>query len=114
MSFAQLKREVRRAVHDAFAVDATYQDASMLYPVQLRVRYHSRVANPFGDLEGAGYAEIIENAERVVFDLEELAAKAITPCKGAKITLVEYGFCATLNTRDTKTGPVNEAWTITR
>lgn len=113
MSFAQLKQELRRAVHDGFAVAATYQDSSMLNPVSLRARWHTRGARPFGDL-GDGYAEVIENVDRVVFDTEELATKKITPCKGAAVSFLDYGICVKLNTRDDKTGPVVEAWTVTR
>ncbi len=113
MSFAQLKQELRRAVHDGFAVSATYQDASMLTPASLRARWHTKGGRPFGDL-GDGYAEIIENVDRVVFDTEELVTKGITPCKGAVVSFPDYGICVKLSTRDDKTGPIVEAWTVTR
>lgn len=114
MSFAQLKQELRRAVHDGFAVDATYQDSSMLAPVSLRVRWHTKGARPFGDIGGEGYAEVIENEDRVVFDVDDLAAKGICPSRGALVSFAVYGICVKLNMRDDKTGPVSEAWTVTR
>lgn len=114
MSFAQLKRDLRRAVHDGFAVDATYQDSTMLEPVSLRARWHTKGARPFGDLGGEGFAEIIENEDRVVFDVDDLTVKGICPVRGAVVSFADYGICVKLNMRGDKTGPVSEEWTVTR
>lgn len=112
--FAQLKRELRQVVHATFAVDAMYVDSSMLEPVSLSVRFHTKKVNPFGDLGGEGYAVVIENADRAIFDTAELAAKEVCPCPGATIEFTEYEMCFTLGARDPTTGPAEQVWTIVR
>ena len=113
MSFAQAKARMRRVVHDTMRVAATYKDAQMLVPVDLRVRFHTKRLTPFGDI-GDGYAEVIENTDRVVFDTEELAALSLTPAKGAIVTLTDDGIVLRLTTKDPTTGPVEEIWAVAR
>jgi hypothetical protein len=113
MSFAQAKARMRRVVHDTMAVDATYLDATMVAAVGLRVRFHTRRVSAIGGM-GDGYAEVIENAERIVFDVEELTAAGVTPIKGGIVTLTDDGFCLRLVTLDEATGPVEQIWTAVR
>jgi hypothetical protein len=114
-SFAQLKLDARRAVRDTFAVEATYQDDTMIEPVSLRVRYHTRRTAPFADLEGQGFTEVVENIDRVIFDAEALAALPVVPCRGAVVSFPDYaGVCVYLDARAPYDGPVTEAWTVTR
>lgn len=112
--FAQLKQEMRAVVHATFAVDALYATADMLDTVSLSVRFHTKKVNPFGDLDGGGYALVIENADRAIFDVAELEAKGITPVAGAAISFTEYCLDFTLGVRDMKTGPGEQIWTIVR
>lgn len=113
MSFAQAKARMRRIVHDTMRIAATYQDACMLQPVGLRVRFHTKRIMPFGDM-GDGYAEVIENNDRVVFDLEELATLGVTPMKGAIVVLTDDNIVCRLTTKDEKTGPIEEIWAVAR
>ena len=113
MSFAQAKARMRRVVHDTMAVDATYQDATMVAAVGLRVRFHTRRVSAIGGM-GDGYTEVIENAERIVFDAEELAAAGVTPIKGGIVTLTDDGFALRLVTLDEATGPIEQIWTAVR
>ncbi len=113
-TFAQLKQEMRAVVHATFAVDALYSTDDMLAPAPLSVRFHTKKINPFGDLGGDGYAVVIENADRAIFDVAELATNAITPEAGATIDFTEYGLTFTLGVRDPTTGPGEEIWTIVR
>lgn len=113
MSFAEAKARMRRVVHDTMRVDATYQDATMLAPVGLRVRFHTRRVSAFGGM-GDGYAEVVENADRIVFDKDELASLGICPVKGAIVSLTTDAICVRLATRDEDTGPVEEIWAVTR
>lgn len=113
MSFAQAKARMRRIVHNTMRVEATYQDACMLEAVGLRVRFHTKRLSPFGDI-GEGYAEVIENADRVVFDTEELTMLGIVPSKGGIVVLKDDGFVLRLATKDEKTGPIEEIWTVVR
>lgn len=113
MSFAQAKARMRRIVHDTMAVDATYQDATMIAAVGLRVRFHTRRVSAIGGM-GDGYAEVVENAERIVFDADELAALGVTLVKGGLVTLTDDGYVLRLVTLDEATGPVEQIWTAVR
>ena len=113
MSFAQAKARMRRVVHDTMRVAATYQDVNMLEAVGLRVRFHTRRVSPLGDL-GGGYAEVIENTDRVVFDTEELATLGLCPQKGAIVVLTDTNIVMRLTTRDETTGPIEEIWAVAR
>ena len=115
-TFAQMKREARRAVHDTFAVDATYLDSTLADPVILRVRFHTRRAI-LGDDLNQGYAEIAENIDRVILDREELATKGLTPRRRGVVTLTDpefAGIALTLDVRAPFDGPITEVWTVTR
>lgn len=113
MSFAQAKARMRRVVHDTMGVAATYQDACMLAPLDLRVRFHTKRLSPLGDI-GEGYAEVIENTDRIVFDAEQLAALGLVPSKGGIVVLKDDGLVVRLATKDEKTGPIEEIWTVVR
>ncbi len=81
--------------------------------VSLSVRFHTRRLAPFGDI-GDGFAQVIENSDRLVFDTEELTTKGIVPTRGATVVFPEFGITATLDTRDPTTGPIEEIWTFSR
>jgi hypothetical protein len=107
---------MRQVVHSTFAVDAVYaapgEDAAP--PVSLSVRFHTKRLNPFGDIGGEGYAVVIENADRAIFDIDELTAKAVTPEIGGAINFTEYGLVFTLGVRDPNAGPAEQIWTLVR
>jgi hypothetical protein len=114
--FASWKAEARRAAHDTFAVAATYQDASLPEPVALRVRWHNKVANVTGN---GDYATMIETAERIVFDRDELAEKGVSPVRGGVVTLTAYARgdvspAVWLDTREPYDGQINETWNVAR
>ena len=113
-SFAQIKRDARRAVHETFAVAATFQDDTMTDPVDLRVRFHSSRVNMIGDLGGQGYAEVESRIDKIIFDVEALAALPVVPCRGATITIPDYGLTLVLEQKEPSSGPINETWTVTR
>ena len=113
-SFANLKRDARRAVHDTLAVSAEFQSGAD-DPVSMSVRFHStRTLTPFGAAGADDYAEIIERIDRVIFDVDALAAAAITPQRGDTVLFSDYGITVTLDVRAPTDGPVTEAWTVTR
>jgi hypothetical protein len=113
-SFAQLKGSVRAAVHDTFAVSARYRDETLIEPVQMRVRLHTR-NRPLVDSDvPEGYAVMVEQSDRVVFAKDELAALGVTPIRGAELVFTDYGVTVFLDRRDPDTGPVEEVWIVTR
>ncbi len=115
--WADIKAETRKAVHAAFAISASYVGPTSFDVSQnLRVRWHP-AGSRIGDLVGAsGYAEIVTAADRVIFDRDELAARAIVPARGGLVTLTVAGESVDLRL-DTKVeydGPVTEIWQVTR
>lgn len=69
-----------------------------------------------------GYAEMIDNIERLVFDRDEISAAGIVLQRNDKITITEPlyqlpdGSYPTfyLDVEDETTGPVTQAWMVTR
>jgi hypothetical protein len=116
-TFADLKRELRRAAHDAFAVPATYGDDTLEEPVDLLVRWHQRVQTIVGDHQ---YAAAVETAERVTFDRDELAEKGVTPRRGGLLTMAGYERAGTptpavyLDNREPWDGTIAETWNVSR
>jgi hypothetical protein len=114
-AFAQIKHDARRAVHDALSVEVVYTGPDGLTTETLSVRWHNRI-NRHGDLDVQGYAEIVENIDRVIFDLEELAAKGVTLAREGSITLPEImgGATFSLDTQEPDSGPIERIWLVTR
>lgn len=64
--FASAKANLRRVVQDTLGVDAYYKDASLSVPTPVRVRHHLQKTDRYGDIVETGYAEVVENIERIV------------------------------------------------
>lgn len=109
--FAAAKTQARRAVHKTLAVPAVYVDDSMNGPMDIRARWHSRI-NRFGDLDRQGYAEIIENIDRIIFVPSDHAG--FMPKRGGRVTFAQYGATFELDTREPKDGPLEVVWLVTR
>lgn len=61
------KQEAQLAVHRQFAVCATYTPPGVgASPVSVHVRHHTRIAQ-FGDLDREGFAQVIEDVNRMIF-----------------------------------------------
>lgn len=120
--FASAKATARRAVQAAFGVQAFYSDASITVPVEIRARWHNRISKPFGGLQdGDGYAEIIEGIDRIVLIPEEyedgLPTGRIVTLKAKGIATFPkmlHGVQFILDYREPPTGPLEEAWAVTR
>lgn len=120
-NFAEEKAAARRAVHDTFALDCTLLIAPGRKPTALRARLHVSdpllVGNAGASLSSLGsnaFAEIVERADAVVFDREELAAKNVRPCQGMTVTFPDYSGCFTLEVKAPDDGPIDERWTVAR
>jgi hypothetical protein len=89
-----LRTQAQRDIHAAFAVRGLYTDATVVEPVELAVRWHSRFGLP------------------LVFSRAELAEKGLTMRRGGKVALTDYNYTFGLDVREPNTGPVNEVWTV--
>lgn len=108
----ELKASTRRIVHDTFAGEAMYSDVSLSEPVTLDVRWHNRIARN-GELESGGYAEIVEGIERVIFDIEELNRKGVSPMAHGRIELAD-GTVLRLQVCEPIVGPIEVIWEVAR
>ncbi len=111
-SFAYLKTRMRQKAHQAFALPVVYYPTGGGPAVNLSARLHGKLVQG-GDLDGQGYAAIIENVTRLVFNREELAAAVqgdLLP--RSRVYLPDYGLTLVLNIRDPYDGPINERWSV--
>ncbi len=111
--WADIKEAARRTVHETFRRAATYADpCSIDDPVDCHVRWHSAGAR-IGDLGGSmGYAELVAQADTIVFDRDELALLGVTPQRNGIVAVAGMQF--RLDTKSEKDGPVTETWTAAR
>lgn len=113
--FAAAKAQSRRVVHDTLGVSAFYKDNTMSAPAPISVRWHSKI-DRFGDLDNAGYAEIIEGIHRVIFSRER--ARELGLRNGGVITInrpeITFQATLTLEAMEPYDGPFEEIWTVTK
>lgn len=112
--FGEWKSLVRQALHECLAVPARYQDDSLDMPVDVTVRWHTKV-DRFGDLENGGYAEVIEGINRLIFNRAQLDELGIKPCRGGEVTILATGYenvTLVLVTMEPYDGPVEEVWNV--
>jgi len=111
--FAKVKTLVRRTVHTTFGVRAFYQDSAMSEPVEIRVRWHNKLALT-GDLDSQSYAEILQTVDRVI--LESAQARAVPVKRGGTLSFPDLGVSTeiVLATPEPPDGPFSEVWSVTR
>lgn len=114
--FAETKALTRRVVHQTFGVEAFYTDASVNAPIRIRARLHNRISRPFGDLDGAGYSEVIEGIDRIVLIPEDVDGYPVALQRGGVLTFPTMlpGVEFILEHREPATGPLEEAWAVSR
>lgn len=113
-NFSACKALARRTVHTYLSVGASYAHPTLAEPVELRVRWHNKIAR-YGDLEDGGYAEIVEGINRLIFDAAELDEKGVVPAKGALVTLTDPEFnnaVLVLDTAEPRVGPIEVIWGV--
>ena len=101
-SWDELRRLTRTAVHSTFAFPATYTAPGGAPPVQIMARLHTRAIR-FGDLDREGYAQVFEDANRVVIDLAE-----VTPVRLGQIDFGSGRTYSIVNVIDRPGEPVIE------
>lgn len=113
--FANAKALARRTVQETFGVQAFYSDDLISVPVEIRARWHNRINRPVGDLDAGGYSEIIEGIDRIVLI-------PVTP-DGVCVSLQRLGTITfpsikdvifVLEHKEPESGPLEEAWAVTR
>lgn len=111
--FAEFKREMRRVVHDTFAVRARWRAPHDSLWIELGVRYHNKKI--VGDQEIDGYATRLDTVDSLVFDGEELAAKNVLLQSQQLVVLTDYNEAVyRLERLKEIDGPVNVEWEVTR
>jgi hypothetical protein len=111
--WVDIQIRARRDIHAAFGVEASYLDSTMSVPATgLHVRWHARFAIPTGDIGGGDYAQVFENIDKLVFDIDELSTNAVTLRQGGQVTLIKYGYTFTLDVQEPYDGPVKVTWTV--
>jgi hypothetical protein len=114
--FASAKATARRVVHSTFGVQAFYTDDVINTFVETRVRWHNRLARPVGgDMTDGGYADVIEGIDRIVLIPETVDGYPIELRRNGVVrvpSLLEAEFI--LEHKEPVTGPLEEAWAVTR
>ena len=114
--FAAVKARVRQTVHDTFGILALYVDDQSGVQEELRVRFHTKI-NRFGDLQDAGWAEVVEGVNRLILNKTELDLKEITPVRGARLVFIPASFEGLeliLQVQEPSTGPVDVVWQVSQ
>lgn len=120
--FAKLKARVRKVVHDTLSVSAHYQDNMITSPQAIQARWHSKIELQ-GDLNYQGYAEVLENIDRIIFNVAD--ARNLNIKRGGLVTFHSYaqtlldGTCLDaptfiLDSKEPTAGPHEEIWRVTR
>lgn len=110
MSFADIKAQMRRDVHAAFALSCVYTGPGE-EPRDLTVRFHDKNRTG-GDMNAQGWATVIEGVTRVSFNREELAETGVTPKQYGVLYFPDYDFTMTLSLKEPYDGPIDENWGV--
>lgn len=78
------------------------------------MRWQDRFTTGIGDISGGDYARVLDNIDKIIFDIDELVAKGITPRQGGVVCLTDYGISLSLDAREPVDGPVTIVWTVER
>jgi len=91
MGWSDIKRQARIDIHANFTWPATYTPPGVgATPLSVSVRRHTKILTE-GDIQSLGYAQVVEDVNRVVF-----LASEVTPEIGGVVTF-EDGFSYTVS-----------------
>lgn len=107
MGWQDIKAQARSVVHATFCVPATYYPPGSDDGVAVTVRRHT-VTAVGGDLDREGYAEQIEDVNRIVFDTQQA-----TPEYKGKLVLTN-GDLLYLEVAERQDGSRYQVWNVTR
>jgi hypothetical protein len=110
---------MRREVHAAFAIPGFYQDSTMLAGVYLDIRWHDKLIPPLGALNELtaryDYVGVLENIDKLIFNVEELAAKNIVLRRKGSVLFSGYDDSIfILDVQEPNDGPIKVTWNVTR
>jgi hypothetical protein len=108
--FAQARGLARRTVHDTMRVAGSYVAPGGSSPVELYVRWHHKMGLS-GDIDNAGYAQMMVGVEVLIFDKDELTEKGVTLQFGGEVSLAG-GVVLSLGAKHPDDGPVKEVWSV--
>lgn len=108
--FASARKQARRAVHDTMSVTVNYFAPGESVPVELRARWHHKMGVS-GDIDNAGYAQMMVGVEVLIFDKDELAEKGIVLQRTGEVTLAD-GPVLSLEVKHPEDGPIKEVWSV--
>lgn len=114
-SIESAKEKARRRVHKLAAAAALYRDDSMPQgdpAVAITVRWHNKII-PADAINAA--SEIISGIDRLVFNIEELAAldPPLVLQRGGLVTIPRYdNMVFELAFEEPNDGPVTTAWSV--
>lgn len=113
-NFAALKLMTRQTVHNVLAVSAFYRATPGSTEIACTARHHTK-GQIVGDLDASGYATMIENINRIVFNVPEVTSLALDLRQGGVVRFPDYGLSFRLDTRDDPaSGPVETIWNVVK
>lgn len=115
-SWAKAKAKARKVVHSTFRLSGVLRRKDTGVEIALSVRYHNKIAM-MGDLMEAGYADVIDGVDRLIFDRNELTEKNIVLRADDTVKLVDDGFeniRLRLVAQEPINGPVEVKWQVAR
>lgn len=118
---AAVKAQIRGIVHETFRVSAIYQSPKAFEsPVPITLRWHRKIKVE-GDLDNSGYAEMLGDVSRIIFNRPELstanAGLPLTLEHLGVVTITDQGYDNarfTLDVMEDHDGPVDEVWHVSR
>ena len=114
MGWQDIRAAARDVVHSTFGVAATYYAPGSAVPIPVTVRFHTGTAVG-GDLDNRGYAEQIEDVNRVIFDTQDeaLVEAGIMPAYKGKVVFVG-GVTVYLEASERQDGARYHVWNVVR
>jgi hypothetical protein len=114
--FAEAKTKARRILRDYLGFDGLYNDDTGITDYPVKVRFHTKIRR-FGDLIEAGYPEVIEGVDRLIFDRDKLAEDNMVLRTGGtvKLTHADYqDITLILDSQEPITGSVEVVWNVSK
>ncbi len=112
-NWATLKRLCRQTVHDVMAIDALYSDSTVVAPVGITARFHTKLTL-MGDLDQQGYASMIEGIKSIIFNQPELTSKSLTLRRNGKVEFPDLGLTLFLDSQNEPDDRIEVVWIVTK
>jgi hypothetical protein len=118
MPLSDLKMQARAALHGAMSEPASVTLGGVTYPtvdqiaagLSLTVRWHNRMT-----IQGERSADdigIVEGINKIVFNVDQLAALGLVLERNATVDVPGYGKSFQLDAHEEPDGPLNDYWSV--